>query len=75
MPPIRFGFVLPAGPRGYGARATFISDARRALDLIGGSFDSAWVVDHFQSDNRDMHECWTTLTYLAALHPALNDER
>jgi alkanesulfonate monooxygenase SsuD/methylene tetrahydromethanopterin reductase-like flavin-dependent oxidoreductase (luciferase family) len=71
MAPIQFGLVLPPGPRGAGARATFLADSRRALDLVGGHFDSAWFIDHFQFDNLDVLECWTTLSYLAALHPAL----
>jgi alkanesulfonate monooxygenase SsuD/methylene tetrahydromethanopterin reductase-like flavin-dependent oxidoreductase (luciferase family) len=71
MPSIQFGLVLPMGARGEGARATFLADSRRALDLVSGRFDSAWFVDHFQTENLDILECWTTLSYLAALYPAL----
>jgi alkanesulfonate monooxygenase SsuD/methylene tetrahydromethanopterin reductase-like flavin-dependent oxidoreductase (luciferase family) len=71
MAPIQFGLVLPPGPRAESPRATYLADARHALDLVGGHFDSAWFVDHFQFDNLDVLECWTTLSYLAALHPAL----
>jgi alkanesulfonate monooxygenase SsuD/methylene tetrahydromethanopterin reductase-like flavin-dependent oxidoreductase (luciferase family) len=68
---IQFGLVLPPGPRTPDARATFLADARRELELVGKHFDSAWFVDHFQFDNQDVLECWTTISYLAALHPAL----
>jgi alkanesulfonate monooxygenase SsuD/methylene tetrahydromethanopterin reductase-like flavin-dependent oxidoreductase (luciferase family) len=72
MSPIQFGLLLPAGPRTESARATFLADSRRALDLVGDSFDSAWFIDHFQmANNHDVLECWTTLSYLAALYPAL----
>jgi alkanesulfonate monooxygenase SsuD/methylene tetrahydromethanopterin reductase-like flavin-dependent oxidoreductase (luciferase family) len=71
MTPIQFGLVLPLGPRGPSARATFLADARRALDLIDDHFDSAWFADHFQLDSQDVLECWTTISYLAALYPTL----
>jgi alkanesulfonate monooxygenase SsuD/methylene tetrahydromethanopterin reductase-like flavin-dependent oxidoreductase (luciferase family) len=71
MTPIQFGLVLPLGPRTSGARATFLADARANLELVGDHFDSAWFVDHFQIDSQDVLECWTTISYLAALHPAL----
>jgi alkanesulfonate monooxygenase SsuD/methylene tetrahydromethanopterin reductase-like flavin-dependent oxidoreductase (luciferase family) len=44
---------------------------QRALDAISGSFDSVWVMDHLQFGEHDVLEGWTTLTYLAALYPAL----
>jgi alkanesulfonate monooxygenase SsuD/methylene tetrahydromethanopterin reductase-like flavin-dependent oxidoreductase (luciferase family) len=71
MAPIQFGLVLPIGPRPPSTRATYLADARRALDLVGAHFDSAWFVDHFQAGTQDVLECWTTLSYLAGLHPAL----
>jgi alkanesulfonate monooxygenase SsuD/methylene tetrahydromethanopterin reductase-like flavin-dependent oxidoreductase (luciferase family) len=71
MAPVQFGWTLPAGPHSVEARATFLADVRRALDLVDGRFDSAWVIDHFQiRGGHDILECWTTLTYLAALYPS-----
>src|SRR5258708_35107503 len=43
----------------------------RALDLAAGHFDSAWMVDHLQSGSDGLLESFTTLSYLAALHPQL----
>src|SRR5690349_20140781 len=71
MAPVQFGWTLPIGARNDAARASFPGDVRRALDLIDGRFDSASVVDHFQSDQQDVLECWTTLAYFAALYPSL----
>ena len=73
MAPIQFGWIVPPGAN-FAAQATrkgFPTDIRRALDRISGAFDSAWVVDHFQFDSQDVLECWTTLSYLAGLYPAL----
>lgn len=42
---------------------------------VEGGLESAWVADHFvpwarwQPDDTPTIECWTTLTYLAALYP------
>lgn len=72
MAPIQFGWALPAGPHSEAERPLFLAHIRQALDLITGRFDSAWMIDHFQlKDAHDILECWTALTYLAALHPAL----
>lgn len=69
MRPIQFGLVLPAEfPDGRGV-ASFLADVDRALSLVAGHFESGWVVDHLQSGEDRRLEAFTTLTYLAALHP------
>jgi alkanesulfonate monooxygenase SsuD/methylene tetrahydromethanopterin reductase-like flavin-dependent oxidoreductase (luciferase family) len=68
---IQFGFCLPGGAREAQGRATFVADLDRALDLVGGQFDSAWAVDHLQFGGDDVLEGFTTLAYLAARHPRL----
>lgn len=62
---------IPSEIRDKQRRATLVADLNRALNLIAGHFDSAWVVDHLQFGNIDVLEGFTTLTYLAALHPQL----
>ncbi|MCB0237890.1 MAG: hypothetical protein KDH08_04465, partial [Anaerolineae bacterium] len=69
MNSIQFGFVVPAECRNR--RASWMADVSRALDLVMGHFDSAWVVDHLQFGNMDVLEGFTTLTYLAARYPQL----
>lgn len=45
----------------------------RALELIsaGGHFDSFHMIDHLDAGETDILESFTTLAYLAALHPQL----
>jgi alkanesulfonate monooxygenase SsuD/methylene tetrahydromethanopterin reductase-like flavin-dependent oxidoreductase (luciferase family) len=69
MTRIQFGFCMPAGKLDKQRRATFNEDLNRALDLVAGHFDSAWVIDHLQFGNDDMLEGFTALSYMAALHP------
>jgi alkanesulfonate monooxygenase SsuD/methylene tetrahydromethanopterin reductase-like flavin-dependent oxidoreductase (luciferase family) len=70
MPQIQFGFTLPQVPPDAAERAAFVEDVNRVLRLISGHFDSARMIDHFMSNEGDL-ESFTTLTYLAALHPQL----
>jgi len=71
MPPIHFGFIMPAELRGKNTSATYVENLNRALTLINGHFDSAWMVDHLMFDDTDVLEGFTTLTYMAAQHPQL----
>src|SRR5689334_389437 len=71
MRPLSFGLVLPAGSPTRAGRTTFVTDLNRALHLVAGHFDSAWMIDHLQDDTDDMLESFTTISYLAALHPQL----
>ncbi len=68
---IRFGFSIPADALDKGRRATYVDDLNRALELVSGHFDAAWVIDHLQFGDADVLEGFTTLTYMAALHPRL----
>jgi alkanesulfonate monooxygenase SsuD/methylene tetrahydromethanopterin reductase-like flavin-dependent oxidoreductase (luciferase family) len=68
---IQFGFSIPADALDKRRRATYVDDVNRALDLVSGSFDAAWVIDHLQFGDADVLEGFTTLAYLAALHPRL----
>lgn len=71
MPPIQFGFCLPADKLDKQRRATFGADLNRALSLVAGHFDAAWIIDHLQFGTDDVLEGFTALTYLAAQHPQL----
>lgn len=69
MPRIQFGWTMPPGMPDRSMRKDYLDFVNRGLDLVKDRFDSAWIVDHFQFDNRDVAEAWTTLSYIAALHP------
>lgn len=71
MPKIQFGLIMPADQLDKSQRAAFVEDLNRALKLISGHFDSAWIIDHLQFGEADMLESFTTLAYMAALHPQL----
>jgi alkanesulfonate monooxygenase SsuD/methylene tetrahydromethanopterin reductase-like flavin-dependent oxidoreductase (luciferase family) len=71
MAGIQFGFCMNAETHNRAWRATWVEDLNRALELVAGHFDSAWIVDHLQSDKKDRLEGFTTLAYMAALHPQL----
>jgi len=71
MTKIKFGFTMPADQLDKSRRSTYVEDLNRALDLVTGYFDSAWIIDHLQNRDADMLESFTTLSYMAALHPQL----
>ena len=71
MTPIQFGFTMPADQLDKARRATFVADLNRALTLVHGHFDAAWLIDHLQFGDADVLEGFTALSYMAALHPQL----
>jgi alkanesulfonate monooxygenase SsuD/methylene tetrahydromethanopterin reductase-like flavin-dependent oxidoreductase (luciferase family) len=68
---VQFGLVVPADALDKARRHLYLEDVNRLLTYVQGSYDAAWVIDHLQFEDSDVLEGWTTLTYLAALHPAL----
>lgn len=62
---------MPADSLNKEHRASFAVDLNRALNLVAGQFDSAWMIDHLQFGQDDLLEGFTTLTYFAGLHPQL----
>ena len=70
MTHIQFGFILPQVPADNAQRASFVEDVNRALKLVSGHFESARIIDHLGNNEGDI-ESFTTLAYLAALHPQL----
>ncbi len=71
MKRIQFGFTMPADQLDKTKRSTYVADLDRALSLISGHFDSAWIIDHLQFVEDDVLESCTTLAYMAARHPQL----
>lgn len=68
---IQFGFCMPGDTLQKAHWSTFTQDLNHALGLITGHFDSAWIIDHLQFGDSDVLEGFTTLAYMAALHPQL----
>lgn len=71
MTRIQLGFCMPGDSLDKERRATFVDDLNRALELVTGHFDSAWMIDHLQFGDAGVLEGYTTLAYMAALHPQL----
>jgi len=71
MKKIQFGLIVPATLPDKAQRASFIENLNRALSLISGHFDSFWMIDHLDEGETDLLESFTTLSYIAALHPRL----
>jgi alkanesulfonate monooxygenase SsuD/methylene tetrahydromethanopterin reductase-like flavin-dependent oxidoreductase (luciferase family) len=71
MTRVQIGFVMPADQLDKTRRTTFVHDLDRALSLISGHFDSAWIIDHLQFSDADVLEGFTALAYMAARHPQL----
>ncbi len=63
---MHFGWVIQPSSRANLSARELMEHNRKFLRLLSGEFVSAWVEDHFQWENRDTLECWTTLTFLAA---------
>ncbi len=71
MTKINLGFNMPADQLDKSQRSTYVDDLNQALSLISGHFDSAWIIDHLQDGDADLLEGFTTLSFMAALHPQL----
>lgn len=68
MAQIQFGLIVDAVP--VSARpGSYAAEISRALALISGHFDSFHMIDHLDSEDTGVLESFTTLAYLAALHP------
>jgi hypothetical protein len=65
MTRIQFGWNLPfeSGDR---SRTEQRSAYQQGLDIISGSFTSAWMGDHVQFGEKTVLEAWTAMSYLAS---------
>lgn len=71
MTKIHFGFTMNADQLDKSKLTNYVEDMNRALNLITGHFDSAWIIDHLQDSNQGLLEGFTALTFMSALHPQL----
>jgi alkanesulfonate monooxygenase SsuD/methylene tetrahydromethanopterin reductase-like flavin-dependent oxidoreductase (luciferase family) len=68
---IQFGWRIPDFPVDGSAGRAFSDQIVATLAAIDGSFQSAWAADHFlpwagfQQPLTDVHECWSTIAFLA----------
>jgi alkanesulfonate monooxygenase SsuD/methylene tetrahydromethanopterin reductase-like flavin-dependent oxidoreductase (luciferase family) len=69
MTNVQFGWAMPSGMREKAHRPQHLDVINRGLDMVKGTFDSAWFVDHIEFDDVDVLEGWTAVSYLAATHP------
>lgn len=70
---IEFGWEIPTGPRRMPPDIThYEAHVRRVLTTLSGRFHSAWMPDHLMDGYTNVLEALTTLSYLAALYPALH---
>lgn len=65
MRQVDFGFILPGDNIDSRWRNSYVDDVKRALSLISGHFDSAWLIDHLQFGAAGVLEGVTALTYFA----------
>ena len=68
---IDFGWVVQPVPRSLEGRPTLLADNQKFLELIRYKFQTAWLEDHFQWNDRDTLEGWTHLAYLMPHFPEL----
>ncbi len=72
---VRFGLRVPDFPVDGTRGTAFIQQITDTLAAGRGAFASAWVADHFvpwaefQDSLTDVHECWSTVCYLAGMFP------
>jgi alkanesulfonate monooxygenase SsuD/methylene tetrahydromethanopterin reductase-like flavin-dependent oxidoreductase (luciferase family) len=68
MAQIQFCLTVDATPNKM-LRPNYVALVSQALALISGHFDSFRMIDHLDGGETDMLESFSTLAYLAALHP------
>lgn len=67
-----FGWVISPSAKDLDGAKTLHEENERFIRRLEGSFDTIWVEDHFQWDERPVVECWTDLVYLSAKFPNFN---
>ena len=75
MTPVQFGWSMPSGLSEKEHPGRYFDVLRKGLEMVKGTYDSAWFVDHLQFDDREVMEGWTAITYLAAQQPDLAQPR
>ncbi len=68
MAKAQFGWAMPIGMTKENS-PRYLELVEQALEMVKGRFDSIWIADHLQFDDRNVLEGCTTITYMAARHP------
>ena len=74
---VTFGWVIKPSTDAAGAgqasaaTAVLLAQDRAFVEALPEQFDTLWVEDHFQWGDKPTLECYTTMTYFAALYPRL----
>ncbi len=63
---MQYGWVIQPTARDREAAANLLANNRKFLNAMRGYFQTAWVEDHFQWENKPTLECLTTLSFYAA---------
>ncbi len=73
---VKFGWVIPAQSKIDNSQR-FVEQITDGITQIQNDYDSIWMPDHFHpplpggSDEADVLECMTTISYLAGMFPKL----
>jgi alkanesulfonate monooxygenase SsuD/methylene tetrahydromethanopterin reductase-like flavin-dependent oxidoreductase (luciferase family) len=65
-----FGWVISPSAKESDGALTLHQENEKFIQRLDGSFDTIWVEDHFQWNDRPVVECWTNLVYLSAKYPS-----
>ena len=68
MATIDFGLMLRPNDPGHSLQEVMAYN-RRCIEALTAGFSTLWLEDHLQFGANESPECFTTLTYLAALYP------
>ena len=71
MAKIQLGYILPTESLQQVEMESYTSTIHRALEMIRSTFESAWAIDHLEDGSSPMMEGYTTIAYLAGMHPGL----
>lgn len=71
MATIQFGYVITADIAAGISQAAYLDAVNRALEMVSGVFDSAWMIDHLQFTDMPLLEGLSSIAYFSALHPRL----
>lgn len=68
MATVDFGLMLRPNDPGHSLQELMAYN-RRCIEALTAGFSTLWLEDHLQFGANESPECFTTLTYLAALYP------
>lgn len=69
---VTFGLhSLPAEAADHSRGSSLLDGYRRCVELLGPEFTTLWTSDHLDNGDQPKLECWTLMTWLAAVFPDL----